>query len=137
MTKRMAVTTLGVTLLCACAAMVVLRFGNPQWHKQIFIFQCYRWPGSEPRPYQYPRFNGMWRAWHENGQLSYTQPIQGGQLWTGPECFWDATGRVIRRREWREGHPWSGEFLEGFNIETAILVTYTNGFRVSERKPWN
>jgi predicted RNase H-like HicB family nuclease len=85
--------SLGLILLSVSVTAGVFRFGHPEWNKQIFIFQCYLWPGLEPRPYQYPHFNGTWRAWHENGQLSYEQPIKGRHLWTGPETFLDAKGQ--------------------------------------------
>jgi len=38
---------IAATLLLALTVLGILRFGNPQWHKFIYIFQAYYWPGYE------------------------------------------------------------------------------------------
>jgi hypothetical protein len=62
--KRVAIAAVCV-LSTLGATVALLRFGNPQWHKYVFMFQAYVSPGEDP---DVPEdFTGTWRTWYKNG----------------------------------------------------------------------
>lgn len=92
---------IGLTVVLALATLGILRFGNPQWHKYVYIFQCYYWPkhvfkpgvlNSSGDPYKYEisppeNYSGMWKSWHKNGHLeSSGNYILGGK--NGQWGYW-------------------------------------------------
>jgi len=126
--------TLAIDLACLVAALLVsvpilLRFGDPQWSRWVYMFQAYVHPGEPPPP---PRgYTGPWRGWHRNGglavQMGYRNGESHGQTvsWTDGgvrrlECYYvdgyrsgpwterDETGKVTMRGSYRDGAPWHG-----------------------------
>jgi hypothetical protein len=45
--RRRCLLAAGVLALLGGVMLGILRFGNPQWHPAIYIFQAYHWPGDE------------------------------------------------------------------------------------------
>jgi len=146
--------TLAIDLACLVAALLVsvpilLRFGDPQWSRWVYMFQAYVHPDEPPPP---PRgYTGTWRGWHRNGtlavQVGYRNGESHGQTvsWTdggvrrlecyyvdgyrcGPWTEWDDTGKVTVRGRYRDGGPWHGCcYLHDRKAWTAV-------FR--EGRPW-
>lgn len=130
-------TLLGVSI----AGVAVLRFGNPQWHKYIYLFQAHVWPGEEPQPPS--DFTGTWRAWWKNGQLresidfrngrfdgEYLQWHPNGTRWEsstyqdddldGPTLMWNAQGQKRLQGEWRNNRQ-HGRWLRWDDSGNVVL----------------
>ena len=76
--------TLSTVILLIVLTFCLLQFGNPQWHKSIFIFQAYYFNGEYEIAYPgVPEdFDGVWREWFEDGtsfaQVNYVKGVKHG-----------------------------------------------------------
>ncbi len=137
-------------LAAAMLCLALLRFANPQWHRYVYMFQAYAWPGDEDGWIGPPDgHNGEWRTWHPNGQLWDEIHYRDGRVhgkstrWrrrgtkehecnyvagepSGTYVGYDETGR----KAW-EGHYFtSAETLEmqrlGLTFRRNVICTWTN-----------
>ena len=68
--------------------LLVLRLGNPQWHKYVYIFQTYVWPKHHMGKIDPPsNFTGVWTRWHRNGMKQYEGTYRDGKR-DGPWILW-------------------------------------------------
>jgi len=87
--------------------LLTLRFGNPQWHKAIYLFQAFFHPGVHPHP---PiDFSGFWQQWYRNGQLRMETKYRVG-VKHGPYQLRNRSGATIASGLYHEGKPWNGEW---------------------------
>ncbi len=110
---------IGLPLLLAVLAACLLRFGNPQWSKHIYIVQACYWPGHKDGMITPPgSYEGSWMAWHRNGAKRYEGRFVAGGL-AGVEREWDESGQLLHERcgnngkiawelEYRDGRAWEG-----------------------------
>lgn len=90
--------TILIILLLAGIIFCVLRYGDPQANKYIYMFQAYVLPGGYSEGMIYPhnleeskRYSGIWRMWYRNGSLmEETTFVQG--LANGPFRHWHENG---------------------------------------------
>jgi hypothetical protein len=132
----MSVRRRNLILFCSLALVImisslycILRFGNPQWNKYIFLYQRrLSWEG--PRP---PKgYTGVWKKWIQgSGHLSSLTEYRNGAkhgkrlAWRshgrrasegtyvngvrhGPWKQWDRDGTLSASGEYRDGRPWAG-----------------------------
>ena len=53
----------------------VLRYGNPQWNKYIYLFQVFVYPKKIE---QIQNYSGIWRTWYPNGVKKSEEIVQNG-----------------------------------------------------------
>lgn len=92
--RKLRLRTKVTILVCAISVMslaLVLRFGNPQASKYIYIFQAYYSPGGRSLPFAPDtidlfaidppeHYTGIWRQWYENGQLASEAVCENGKV---------------------------------------------------------
>jgi len=87
-------TIIGFILFINLGTLAVLRFGNPQWSKWIYICQAYYWPGGK---ISFPQnFSGDWKIWDKNWRIIHSQSFEKG-ISTNKTKIWqysDATYRI-------------------------------------------
>jgi hypothetical protein len=60
-------------------ALCVLCFGNSQWSKHVYLWQCFVYPGYEDKEVPLPvNYTGIWKAWWEDGTLHFVQTYENG-----------------------------------------------------------
>ncbi len=78
----------------ALVALLILRFGDPQWCSYIYRFQAYVSPthksGWIPAPEGY---SGVWRRYYEDGKIWSADEYADGQP-TGESKEWYASGQL-------------------------------------------
>ncbi len=111
----------------------VLAFGPAHWHKAIYMFQAYVWPGHANGVIAPPDgFTGTWRTYYHDGKLRAEKSCTdggrdgrygvgwhpGGGKWfeieTAPSgnivcTYWHQNGRKVRWTEWAACSWLSGE----------------------------
>lgn len=70
--------------------LAVLRFGNPQWAKYVYIFQAYVSPAKQPDPPT--NFTGTWITWYKNGQMMNSVTFKNGRI-DGRDVAWHPNGQ--------------------------------------------
>ena len=115
--------------------LCLLRFGNPQWNRLIFMFQAYLYPGNlEKVIIPPPGYTGTWRVWSQTGKLvnewefvdgkdpggmTILRHTDGSKAQQGvfrngiPEGlhrWWDEHGRQNAEGTFRNGREWTGTF---------------------------
>jgi hypothetical protein len=102
--RKYFLSTLGLMLLLVCAALSVLVFGNPQWHKRVYMFQAFVYPKPvDGRIHPPANFSGTWIMWDEHGAKSNEREYKNGKL-DGKETRWE------NNRKEHETHYRNGEF---------------------------
>jgi len=103
---------IAATLILALTALGILRFGNPQWNKWIYICQCYYWPKGElqrPKLAQYygdqvvvpkehminppKNYSGKWITWFKNGKFQTQNDYLNGRIITFRS--WNVDGKQV------------------------------------------
>jgi len=92
--------TLGILLAVAglaLSSLLVLQYGNPQWHRYIYLWQdlC---PEGCNRP---PGYSGMWTSWFLDGERRETWFRAG--VPQGTDVYWYANGLPAFRAEVVDG----------------------------------
>jgi len=83
-----------VLFASAIVLLVVLRFGNPQWNRWIYIFQANLHPGHKSGIVPIPKdYTGKWSHWTKNGLLFSTMVLQDGMR-HGPFTAWHENGSL-------------------------------------------
>lgn len=127
-------STIALLLAVTVSALTLLRFGNPQWNRLIYIAQFY-WLGHHELCAPPKGYTGRWRRWYPDGSLQdeyqiidgvKTGLVRGwhanGAKWReltldlsgelhGPFKVWDESGKQLLCGEYRHGMPWSGTLL--------------------------
>jgi len=135
-------TIIGFILIINLGTLAVLRFGNPQWHRWIYVFQCYYWPGhklemtigdnlySSPVFYNFisppENYTGKWKLWYKNGGLKESVNFNNGKL-NGPSVYYFSSGRIRAKINWQNGDLNSGDGFkektgQKFNISGYTLI---------------
>ncbi len=58
-----------------------IQHGNPQWHKQIYLYQTYTMKHNGGQPLNVPKtYTGEWRTWNKNGSLQSSYLLQNGKF---------------------------------------------------------
>jgi len=90
------------------SGLAILRFGNCQWNKFIYIYQCYYFPSHPNFWYssdgtkgilnygidQPKNYSGNWTMWHKNGLKNYEGEYLNGKMigihfWWGDKGIWE------------------------------------------------
>ncbi|MCA9026403.1 MAG: hypothetical protein KDA86_14445 [Planctomycetaceae bacterium] len=93
--------------------------------------------------------DGKWQWWHPNGAVNTEGAFEGGDkhgTWTwyypngqkfaesnfdhgtmvGRESHWNADGDVMTTGEYRDGSPWTGQFVDFLGAD--LVITFQRGF---------
>jgi len=142
-------TIIGFILIINLGTLAVLRLGNPQWSKFIYIFQCYYWPADQYEfgsasskyyvIYKPLNFTGTWKTWNKNGRIeseeNYLNDLKNGlhRGWyeNGQIAYEDNYLNQIRhgvQREWYEnGQIKTEEHLEDGMRHGRRIEWFKNG----------
>lgn len=128
----------------------LLRYGNPQWHRYIFMFQAFVYPGepdrlilpkvsdydaamASPSLVRLPsRYTGIWRQWDEKGRLQSHETYVDGLL-EGEAYSWFNSGDHWGRnlywyRAYRKGRP------VGISLGCGFWGGYTQGYYINGKR---
>jgi len=135
--KKLYLYILIPTILLAIV-LGVLSFGNPQWHKRIFMWQAYTWPanmihyqtvggggGSIPSLYFPPeKHTGEWRTWYSTGVLKSSKTLNNG-IKDGVVREWYDNGKMKRQKHYKNGKEYglSRRFYESGSLSEAVYFT--------------
>ncbi len=83
----------GSAVAAACVLILgLLRFGDPQWHGRVYVFQEYISPGRRDlRPPD--GYDGVWRHWYRSGQLRVEMHLEGGVPHGDYTLWWENGGK--------------------------------------------
>jgi len=96
-------TIIGFILFINLGTLAVLRFGNPQWSKHIYIFQCYYLPQYKNGWIEKPeKYTGKWFLWYKSGQLRSSGNYIGGAR-DGKFQTWHENGEKIMEVDYKMG----------------------------------
>lgn len=138
----------------------ILRFGNSQWCRYIYMFQAYVWSGGSnafvPRPANY---TGRWVGWHRNGQKKLEWTYKNGDadgectLWHrdgwlegkfdfkdgerhGTSIHWYSTGQKFEEN-FREGKAHGTWFVWNSNRHKVSEHNYRDGLKHGKQIRWD
>lgn len=135
--------------LLVAGTALVLRFGDPQCCRWVYLFQRHVSPGREPRVP--PTYTGTWTTWHRSGRRASETAFKDGlvhgkarhwdtngvlrrentyvrQVLHGKEIVWDKRGRVIAEGEYMNGQRFGGTFVGIYSSSGEVLIEeYRNG----------
>jgi len=93
---------LGITLTLI-AVFCVLAFGNPQWHKQVYLFQANGYYLSDFKRIPAPKnYSGVWRDWNQKRVFFLYRTFQNG-LMHGELKRYDDKGVLIYKANYHSG----------------------------------
>jgi len=76
------VKKLWLTILIPSAVVLgclsLLSFGNPQWNKYFYMWQCYIYPNHEDSSWETSEYTGIWKSWTDKGELWLEQEMTNG-----------------------------------------------------------
>jgi len=100
-------------IVIAAGILLILEFGNSQWHKWIYMYQSY---GDSHGPENRMRrdYTGVWRMWSPNGERSEVT-LENGER-RGRQTNWFSNGQRSYEAEWR-----------GSSLHGPELTWYDNG----------
>ncbi len=84
--------------LAACAVALLLQFGNPQWHKYVYLFQSL---SGDPDGRMPSNYTGVWRSWRADGwkmEETYCNGVREGRV-----TCWNGDGHIYWEAEFRGG----------------------------------
>lgn len=98
--------SLGV-LIALTVTVLTLRYSDSQSWKYCYIFQYYISPGVSPgsglvRPSD--DYSGVWRQWHQNGQLKMEATYKNGKL-DGRRTSWHDNGQKYDEGNYESDRP--------------------------------
>ena len=97
---RRAIMGIVAPLVFVTAGVCILGYGNPQWHRMIYLFQARVWTGRIPEMPKY--YTGVWRRWaRDDGELLREAEYKYGVL-NGMERRWD-NGKLWKEAEYEDG----------------------------------
>jgi len=70
---------IALTLVLALTTLGILRFGNPQWHKYVYIFQAHYFPKYKNGMIFPQNKNGIWNVWDNKGYLRLKFYVKNGR----------------------------------------------------------
>ena len=124
--KRFLLSALGLILVLACAALGSLAFGNPQWHKRVYMFQAFVYPkhvdGYIKQP---PNFSGTWIMWNRHGNKIAEQDYKNGKL-DGKEIWWEGN-RKKYEQNYKDGEIDGVQIYWGENGLASAVNNFKNG----------
>lgn len=93
----------GLLALSAVCLLCILRFGNPQWSRYIYIFQAYVWPENPNFANRIPAgYTGRAFAWYRNGRVHIERTFKDGEL-NGRYAGWYDDGSRAFENWFRNG----------------------------------
>jgi len=128
---------IAATLLLALTTLGILRFGNSQWNRWIYVFQCYYWPGHSNEygiNYILPPKNyaGVWYDWYQNGELMVSELYLNGH----PSSFnyWDKKGNKMIFGLWKNGKAHGAWKYWDTNGQLRGLINHIDGRVLEDSK---
>jgi len=119
---------LGGVVAVLVLGLVVLRFGNPQWSKYIYIFQAYVSPATEEVANRLSTdYTGRAFFWYRDGTKYVEMTYKGGQM-HGKYREWCKDGTVWLEGYFKHGKQ-HGEFVNCFDGVRRNVVHYEDGVR--------
>lgn len=124
------------------AVLGVLRFGNPQWHKYVYMCRAYwwySWPAEQDEHsnrylFVPDNFDGTWKTWNRDGSIRHEWNYKEGNK--HGTCVWlYATGRKAHKKNYKDGflhgtrtdwHPNGQKKSEGEYVKGQEEGTHTN-----------
>ncbi len=100
---RVVVRCFGCLLGLAVVVVVLGLYGNPQWHKRIYMFQVYtlrRAKDAQPPP----GYTGLWVEWHRNGVKASETQYRKGRM-HGKRIGYADDGRIAAEGNYENGEP--------------------------------
>ncbi|MBL7224213.1 MAG: hypothetical protein ISS72_10190 [Candidatus Brocadiae bacterium] len=115
-----AVAALAVLVGAGLVTLVVLDYGNPQWHRWIYRWQAVgeRNRAEEARPAD---FTGVWTRWSRGGDRTDTPYIDGKRH--GRETWWLPSGQKCMELDYEDGMP-HGHFRTWYREGQRRAVGY-------------
>ncbi len=140
---------IGLLVVLVGGTWAALRFGNPQWHKKIYMYQCYDLKINKGFPLAIPAgYSGTWHSWRDDGRIRARAKLKDGAClssttfdknenpwseadFTNPEdCvirYFKPDGTVKKEthyRLWKEGDPVIGStsYNPGKGIKEIKLI---------------
>ncbi len=143
---RRLLLVVGLILLGLAGIFCVLRFGNSQWNRWIYVFQS-RFVAHGDLLGPPHGFTGVWHGWESDGSLSFEVDCVNGKCngpflakwpsgkiymlinrkddnWTGPVLVWDGNGNLIAEGHYVDNAPYDGSF---YSESFGVLQEYRNG----------
>jgi hypothetical protein len=81
--------------------VTILRFGNPQWCRVIYVFQAYVSPKYEYGISPPPRYTGTWITWYPNGRKRYEDNYIDGKR-DGIWISWHGDGNKAEESHYKD-----------------------------------
>ena len=124
-------------ILPLLAALLLLRFGNTQWNKNIYMFQAYVWPKYEDGMICPPDdYTGTWVGWHSNRQQWVEMEYRNGKK-HGKYVDWYPNGQKSSSAMYVDGE-FHGAYAEWHsNGQKAHQCRYDNGELIGVRTSWD
>lgn len=119
-----AMSLVGITVALLC----VFRYGNPQWHKRIYIFQVYTWPRFDNAELP-PGFDGGWGPSDRSG---VRPPVDFSGVWFD----WDKRGNKTTETSYAGGRKHGLCIKYGGDGVKFSEETFQNGLRHGKMTVW-
>jgi len=100
--KKITVTVVALVLFVVVSSLAILAFGNPAWHKQIYLFQLYVWPNDDRLLYPPCGHTGRWIVWYPDGTKQTEMATVKGQV-HGVWREWYTNGALCAEYNYSQG----------------------------------
>lgn len=124
-------------ILLLVAALLLLRFGNTQWNKNVYMFQAYVWPKHDDGMICPPDdYTGVWVGWHSNRQQWVEMEYRNGKD-HGKYVDWHPNGQKRSSGVHIDGEPHGAFAAWHPNGQKAHECQYDNGKLVGAWTSWD
>ncbi len=105
--SRIPAIVIAVIVILAVAAFLVMKYGNPQWHPQLYIHQAAGIPDRTLSPG--PNYTGQWNNWDQDGNLASVYRYADGKR-DGAYTVFTPAGGILSEGQYKNGE------LDGLQI---------------------
>lgn len=125
-------TILALIILLAVAGVLLVMYGNPQWHPKLYAYQARHAPDVPLEPKG--NYSGAWNNWDQEGKLKSIYQYVNGRK-DGPYSVYNSTGGVLSEGRYKAGEL---DGVQKVTMEDGVRseIPYENGKRNGLEKTW-
>jgi len=123
-------TIIGLTFVLGITCFCILRYGNPQWNKWVYIFQANVSPKDPELGIFYSKYSsgylevpkdysGIWRSWRSDGSLWTEENIYQGKR-KGEFKSWHHNGQLAYKANIQDKEM--GKYCKAWHLNGSVFV---------------
>ncbi len=127
-------TALAVLTILLLLCIALLAFGNPQWHRYIYIWQSLGDP-NRPDEKMPANYSGIWKSWFIGGERLESE-YRNGRL-NGKCVYWFASRQKKWEDHWKDGRKQGPSILWWSNGKLRHVIHYREDQADGPERYWS